>query len=116
MNVALWAIGLLLIAAVLGGFGSLLLKMALSKFKFYKNHKIVFNNFGLWIGLVLYVLASLLGIIAYKGGDLSILFPITSLSYVCGVVLGILILKEKMNSYKWAGILLIVLGVIVIVQ
>jgi uncharacterized membrane protein len=62
------------------------------------------------------VVATVLTIIAYKKGDLSVLFPMASLSYLWGTLFAVKILKEKMNIYKYLAIFFVILGVIVIVQ
>lgn len=108
----LWALGLVFIATVIGSFGSLLLKFGskdfnLNIFKLLKNYKLI-------LGLFIYVFTSVLFIIALKGGELSVLYPITSLTYVWISLLSIKYLNEKMNKFKWLGILIIMAGVALI--
>jgi len=48
---------------------------------------------------------------ALKGGDLSILYPFVSVTYVWVALLSVRFLGEKMNKFKWIGIAMIILGV-----
>ncbi len=112
MSTALWAIGLVFIATIIGAFGSLLLKFGSEHFVL--NIKKILTNYKLIFGLLLYVFASVLFIFALSGGELSVLYPETSLSYIWISLLSIKFLKEKMNKFKWLGISSIIVGVILI--
>lgn len=46
--------------------------------------------------------------------DLTVAFPLTALEYAFGALLAVLILKEKVPGLRWAGIALIILGVILV--
>ena len=69
------------------------------------------KNTNLIKGGLLYVFGTITFIPALKGGELSVLFPLVSLGYVLVSLYSIKLLKEKMNSLKWAGIMLIIVGV-----
>lgn len=105
----LWAIGLVIFATILGAFGPIYLKKGSSSFGF--NIIKLLKNYNLILGVFFYGLATLLFIPALSGGDLSILYPFVSLTYIWVSLLSIYILKEKMNKFKWIGILLIIIGV-----
>ena len=110
--IEIWAIGLVFLATVIGSFGSLLLKFGSKDFslnilKLLKNYKLI-------LGLLIYVFTSVLFIIALRGGPLSVLYPITSLTYIWIGFLSVKFLKEKMNRFKWTGIVFIIIGVILI--
>ncbi|MBI2651319.1 EamA family transporter [Candidatus Woesearchaeota archaeon] len=111
MSAELWAIGLVVLATVVGSFGPILLKKASVK-KFNLHSLIV--NYHLFGGAFLYILGTILFIPALKGGDLSILYPFVALSYVWVSILSIKFLGEKMNLAKWLGISLIIIGVTLI--
>jgi uncharacterized membrane protein len=112
MATQLWAISLVILATFVGAFGPILLKRASTK-KLSRISSLV-RNYNLFGGVSLYALGTLLFIPALKGGDLSILYPFVSLSYIWVSLLSVRFLGEKMNSYKWAGIMLIILGVTLI--
>ena len=109
MNAEPWAIGLILIATVLGGFGSIYLKKGAERLEF--KLKRLLSNRELLYGMVLYGVSSLFFIVGLKGGELSVLYPLVALSYVWISLLSVKILKEQMDFWKWAGVVLIVLGV-----
>ncbi len=68
----------------------------------------------LFAGYCLYGLSTILLTLALRDGELSILYPVISLTYVWVTVLSVLIFKESMNAFKLAGITVIVLGVAVL--
>lgn len=112
MTTQLWAIGLVVIGTVIGAFGALLFKLGADKLTFnlkelLKNHKLI------W-GFILYFISAVFYIIALKGGELSVIYPIVSLAYIWIILLSIKVLKEKMNTLKWLGISTIVVGVVFI--
>ncbi len=83
---------------------------------FYKFSTNSLPNFGLFltyliIGLILYGTSAILLIIALKNGDLSILYPIISMSYVWVAILSMKFFHEPATFLKWAGIAAIILGV-----
>ena len=116
ITVTWWAILLIIFATIIGSFASLFLKIGANNFSFHKNHNIFLKNMYIVIGIFLYGLSAIFGIISYKGGQLSVLYPITALGYIWTTILAVYILKEKMNIYKYIAIFLVILGVIVIVQ
>ena len=105
------AIILAIIATLIGAFGSLVWKKGADP-----NKSIIRMLFSWMIifGAVLFVLSSVFYVWALKLDNLSIIYPLTSLSYIWVVFLSVKFLKERMNSYKWIGILLILVGVVLI--
>lgn len=111
MQTQLWAIGLVLLACLLGSFGPIMLKKASDKpFKI----KGILTNYYLIGGFLFYGLGTILFIPALKGGELSVLYPLVATTYIWVSIWSIKFLKEKMNKQKWMGILLIIIGVIFI--
>ena len=109
MATQLWAILLVISATLVGAFGPILLKKASEKK--LSSIKALSANYHLFGGIALYALGTLLFIPALKGGDLSVLYPFVSLSYIWVSLLSVKFLGERMNKLKWMGIGLIVLGV-----
>ena len=64
-------------------------------------------------GFAIYGLGSLLMILAYRHGELSVLQPMNSMSYVFSTILAILILHESVGFINIVGIFFIISGVIV---
>lgn len=71
-----------------------------------------FLNTEFILGLSLYVLGAILLVIALKYGELSILYPIYSLSYIwVSLASPYFFPSDEMNLIKWLGIFLIIAGV-----
>jgi len=109
MATELWAIGLVIIATLIGSFGPIMLKKASAK-KLSKISSLI-KNYHLFGGISVYAIGTILFIPALKGGDLSILYPFVALTYIWVSLLSVKFLGEKMNAMKWGGIVLIIIGV-----
>lgn len=109
MTTQWWAIVLVLINTVIGAFGPIYLKKGADKLSF--NIKKLITNYTMIFGFSCYGISLILFIIALKGGEVSVLYPMVSIGYVWVAFLSVKILKEKMNLYKWLGILFIIFGV-----
>lgn len=66
------------------------------------------------IGCVVYGLAAILNIAALHRLPYTVVFPLTAVTYVWTFVLSYLILKERLNRYKFAGLAFILLGTFLI--
>lgn len=109
MATRLWAIGLVIMATLVGAFGPILLKKASAKS--LSKISSLMTNYHLFGGVFLYALGTLLFIPALKGGDLSVLYPFVALGYIWVSLLSVKFLNERMNKWKWMGIALIIIGV-----
>lgn len=108
MATPLWTIILVFFATILGAFGAIFLKKASSDFSL----KIRFLwNRNFLAGLCFYTLSTVMYLSALKFGELSVLFPTISTVYVWVSILSQKYLGEKMNGFKWFGILVILAGV-----
>jgi drug/metabolite transporter (DMT)-like permease len=112
MKTQLWAVALVFCGTFIGSWGGLLLKMAvdeisLSFWNIIRSRKII-------AGITLFVLSSFLYIWALKGGELSMLYPMLSLSYLWIAVLSHVFLKEKIGGWKIIGLFFIVLGIVLV--
>ena len=107
--VELWIFSLVVVSTILGAFGSFFLKLGSKKLTGIKE---LVSNRELFAGMVLFVFATLLMIIALKFGKLSKIFPITSLTYVWVALISWGFLKEKMTNEKIAAFILIIIGII----
>ncbi len=109
MATELWAVALVISGSFLGAAGSLYFKRGSSKLT--KNLFQNFKNYSLIIGFCLYIVAASMYVFALRGGELSILYPLVSTTYIWIIVLSYYFLRERMNKWKWLGIILIVFGV-----
>jgi len=109
MATEIWAIGVVILATMVGASAPVLLKKASNKIKL--SVRGIFFNKNLIGGLALYGVSTLMFIPALKAGDLSVLYPIVAITYVWVSILSVKMLGEKMNAAKWVGIGLILFGV-----
>jgi multidrug transporter EmrE-like cation transporter len=68
----------------------------------------------LFEGYCLYGLSAVLLVLALRQGELSLLYPVFTLTYVWVTVLSMIIFHDSMNAYKVAGISIIIGGVAVL--
>lgn len=104
-----FAILLVVISAVFGSYGALYLKKGSKHLS--KNVFSQLTNFKLMRGIAFYVISSIFFITSLKFGELSVLYPLTSLTYIGVCTLSVYKLGERMNKFKWWGIALIILGI-----
>lgn len=69
------------------------------------------TNWALWLGLAMYGISTGLLILALRDGELSLLYPVISLTYVWVTILSVTVFDESVNVFKIAGITVICLGV-----
>ncbi|MBU0457445.1 MAG: EamA family transporter [Nanoarchaeota archaeon] len=110
MKTQLWAIGLIIIAGLIGSFGPIYLKRGSELIK-PNNKSTIYKNWFLIIGIIIYGLATLISLPALKYGELSVLYPFIGLSYVWVCLFSSFMLKEKMTFLKWIGIFTIIVGI-----
>ncbi|MFB3779413.1 MAG: transporter [Bryobacteraceae bacterium] len=65
-------------------------------------------------GYSLYGLSTVLLVLALRDGELSILYPVISLTYVWVTLLSLVFFKETVNVWKLGGIAVVVAGVALI--
>ena len=90
--------------------GQLLWKAGALKISFL--NPLSFFNLPFIAGCILYVVGSLLMILALKRGELSVLFPVVATSYVWVSLLApIFFPSDSLNSWKLAGVLVILVSI-----
>ena len=62
-------------------------------------------------GYSLYGISTAFLILALRDGELSLVYPVISLTYVWVTLVSILVLKESVNTFKIFGVAIICLGV-----
>ncbi|MBU0757898.1 MAG: EamA family transporter [Nanoarchaeota archaeon] len=108
----IYSILLVVLASFIGAAGSFYLKIGAKEFKIAA----ILKNYKLMLGLFLYGFSTIFYIIALKFEELTIVYPITSLTYIWVLMISAKYLKENMNSYKIYGIIFIIFGVFFIVR
>jgi len=112
MATQLWAVILIIFGTFIGALGPILFKKASDKLSF--NPFKLIKNYTLILGFLFYGLSMIIYLIAITGGELSVLYPLVSISYIWVSLLSIKYLNEKMNLYKWLGVIMIIFGVSII--
>jgi len=72
---------------------------------------VAFSGF-LWLGLTSVLLTFIIWSTVLSRIDLSAAVPICSFSYILVPLVSIILLHEKVNALRWAGIALILVGII----
>jgi len=65
----------------------------------------------LFSGYALLGASTVLFVLALRKGDLSLLYPVLTLGYVWVTVLSVVMFHDSMNSFKIAGVAVIIAGV-----
>ena len=68
----------------------------------------------LWVGTSLYGLGTILWLKILTTVDLSFAYPFAAVAYTGGVLAGQWMLKEKVTALRWAGVGLILIGLILV--
>jgi multidrug transporter EmrE-like cation transporter len=99
------------IAAFIGSFGGVFLKAGAHRLD--KQHLLsLVLNWRLVVGVSAFLLSSVFFVLGVRQGELSILYPMVSLGYIWTLVWSRLFFKEPLTREKFAGVALILLGVV----
>lgn len=98
---------IIILMTLLGSFGGFFFKKSTGGITIVS---IIKNKF-LYIGGILYVAAAVLNIIVLKYMPLSIVLPMTAITYIWSMIISRIILKEKITIFKLAGMISIIIGV-----
>src|SRR3989338_9772064 len=104
METKLWAVLTLICTTFLTSTAHLLYKFGINSMKSFNLISLITNYFMIG-GVILYVIGSTLMIVAFRGGDLSVLYPIIATGFIWVSFLSVHFLNESMNLLKWAGVL-----------
>lgn len=107
-----WAIGVVLFCTLLTSTAQLFWKFGANKLEF--NILSIATNIEIIAGIIMYAIAGTLLILSFRGGEVSVLYPIIATSYIWVSFLSIYFLGEAMNLFKWLGIFAIVSGIVLI--
>ena len=110
MATKLWAMGIILFSTLLTSTAQLFYKFGAGKLSL--DIISLITNYELIMGMVLYAIGGILLILSFRGGEVSVLYPIFATSYIWVSFLSIYFLGEIMNLYKWIGVAAIVIGIV----
>lgn len=110
MKTKKWAIGLIILTTIL-------ISLAQPFFKIgAENLPEIFTNWTLFIGILIYAIATISLMYAFKGGDVTVLYPIIATGYIWVSLIAIFIFNESMPPLKWIGVTAIFAGIILITR
>jgi len=113
---------LVLICVTIGVFGQLAMKMGMNTIGFItlrdifssKIFSIIFQKY-VFIGIMLYVLSTLIWLVVLSQEELSFVYPLISIAYIITAILSKFLFNESLTMFRFFGILLICGGVYLIV-
>ncbi|MBW2974234.1 hypothetical protein KY366_00820 [Candidatus Woesearchaeota archaeon] len=112
MGTKLWAIGLMVLCTIFTSVAQVFYKLGAARLSFSVISLI--TNLPLLTGMALYVLGAFIMIIAFKGGDVSVLYPIIATDYIWVSLMAAYFFNEALNLFKWTGVFLIIAGIVFI--
>ena len=109
MTTPVSSMALILVGSVIGSVGALFLKSGAHQVN--RDWKSVAFNWRLGGGIGTYLLSSVLYVKGMSNGELSVLFPLVSLGYVCTLLWSRLFFHEVITKVTLAGVGLILVGI-----
>ena len=109
MTTPVSSMALILVGAVIGSFGSIFLKSGAHAVN--RHWTSIAFNWRLAVGIITYLVSSVLFVKGMSNGELSVLFPLVSLGYVFTLVWSRLFFHEAITKTKLAGVGLILIGI-----
>ena len=109
MKTKFWAIALMAITTIFTSVAQVLYKTGADKLSF--DILAIITNLPIIAGLMLYAMGAVLMIIALRGGELSVLYPIIATSYIWVGIMSFFFFNEALNVVRWLGIFAIFFGV-----
>ncbi len=107
-----WAILVVILCTIFTSVGSILLKTGVNRFSMSIEGAL--NAYPVLIGLFFYFIGFIMLTLAFRHGELSMLFPFVSLSFVWVAIMAAVFLGEKVSATEVGGVASIVLGVTLI--
>ena len=118
-------IGLILVSVLLAGVAQVTLKTGVNRVTHASGGALQLNGGALralltsgviWAGLALFALSAVVWLFALSRASLSFAYPFAALGYVVIVLFSLLVLHERVPPLRWAGVGLIVAGIILVAQ
>ncbi len=109
MTTPVSSMALVLVGSVIGSVGAIFLKSGAHAVN--RHWTSIAFNWRLAVGIGTYLASSVLFVKGMSNGELSVLFPLVSLGYVCTLVWSRLFFNEVITKVKLAGVGLILVGI-----
>lgn len=101
---------LIIVGVLSGSLAVILLKKAASK---YPLRQLFFRRI-FWEGVILFGISLLLYVVILQREELSVVYPLSSISYLITTMLSVKYLGEKMTIWKWIALAGVMMGVTLI--
>ncbi|HEY1758994.1 MAG TPA: EamA family transporter [Bryobacteraceae bacterium] len=98
--------------SVIGSFGAVFLKMGAERLQL--NLRSLATNWRLVVGIVFYLLSSVLFVIGVKHGELSVLYPLVSVGSIWTLLWSKLFLGEDLTKPKFVAVGMILAGCVLL--
>ena len=108
----IWAILLMVLCTAFTSSAQILFKFGANRLSL--NFISLITNWQIILGMIFYGIGAILVIIAMKGGEVSVLYPIVTSGYVWVSLASFYLWNENLNLIKWAGIGVIIMGIFII--
>ena len=102
--------GFVLTGSIIGSFGAVFLKSGAQAL--HRHWSSLVFNWRLALGVATYLVSSVLFVKGMSNGELSVLYPMVSLGYICTLFWSHLFFHERVTKAKLAGVGLILVGII----
>ena len=107
MATKLWAIILVIFMTALTSAAQLLYKAGIASFPQYIDWRII-------AGIFIYAIGAVILLFAFKGGEVSVLYPIIATSFVWVAIFSWVLFGESVHLLKICGIFLIIVGITIL--
>ncbi|MBI4150900.1 hypothetical protein HY492_02130 [Candidatus Woesearchaeota archaeon] len=109
-----WAFGLVILTTLFATTAQFFLKTGVTQLPASFSLLSIFTNIPLLLGVLFYALGSGIMILAFKGGEVSGLYPVVSTSFVWVALSAHFLLGEQVHALRWVGIIIIISGILMI--
>jgi len=104
------AIALMVLCTIFTSGGQILWKLGVNQITF--SNIITYFNIPFLLGFVSYGMGAILMLLAFRRGELSVLYPLVATSYIwVSLISPRLFPDDFMNAWKWAGVVTILISV-----
>jgi drug/metabolite transporter (DMT)-like permease len=100
------------VAALIGSFGAVFLKMG--AVRLHRELRTLLLNWHLGVGVGLYLLSFVFYYMGLRDGELSVVFPMVSLGYIWTLVWSRMFFGEVISRRKVLGLGLIICGILIL--
>lgn len=100
-----WAIIVILLCTIFTSVAQLFYKLASQRLPE------IATNWPLFAGAICYILAAGLMMLAFKGGEVTVLYPLIATSYIWVTLIAAFVFGESIGVFKIAGLVLIFIGI-----